>query len=167
MKNKIFLILFPILLFSCIQKPIVKRGYIFPSAPRIAIYELSSPENYKNAGAAAAQYIASLFLKYNFSVTLVSESSDLTAQGVDLIIKGAILRYTPENTQIIYSETSTGKKKQMIKYNEAVVSLNIVAIDAKTGEIVWTNSFSYEALDIDTALYYAVRGDSFTSYFAA
>lgn len=146
-----------ILLSSCIQRPIVKANYNFSKTLEIAITPLNSPAQHQNAGTAAAQYIATLFLKYNIP-SIILNSTGPAKNNATLIIQGSILKYTPENLQNIYSENSLGKRRSIVKYNEAEVALNLIAVDAASGQIVWSNSYSYEALDIDNALYFAVRG---------
>lgn len=169
MRNRLFLLLPFILYFAgCASAPVVKKTYDFSRVKRVAVENFASYSEYKDSGRMAAQYAASDFVRYGIEVYLNPTAAELGK--CDVIVTGSLLKYMPDKTQVISLRSSEQeltslqvkqKDKQIIKYNEAQVSLSVIIKDVKTNEVIWANDYSYEGLDIGTAMDFAMRGALF------
>lgn len=98
--------------------------------------------------------------------------------GVDVIITGTVTKYLPEDKYVVLLGTKTKtvkitefsdverKNRKKIKTHErkepqlivvnAEVGISARMIDVQTGTIVWANSYTYDAFDIETAMEWTV-----------
>ncbi len=87
--------------------------------------------------------------------------------GVDVVITGTVTKYFAEDNYIFLLGTETLKfSNAIIESNEelktqlfvtnAQVGISVRMIDVETGSVVWANSYSYDAFDIQTAIEWTV-----------
>ncbi|MFH1783362.1 MAG: CsgG/HfaB family protein [bacterium] len=93
--------------------------------------------------------------------------------GVDVVITGTVTKYLPENQYVMLLDTRKGRKAHRIRIKKTLtasgddidttllvtnpqVGISARMIDVETGTIVWANSYSYDAFDIDSAIEWAV-----------
>jgi len=149
-----------------------KVGYDFKTIEKIYIEEFKPISNdmYSNSGSVVRDAFVLEFLRRGYKVM-----SD--AASADVIISGSVITYNPEKRYIIMLQKpgekrlvnqqlteipgsnvySFGSAFGLKEDNQILVSNAIVGVsanmrDAKSGEIVWSNDFTYEGLDLSSAL---------------
>lgn len=152
-----------------------KAGYNFSSIRRIYVEEFKSVTTFENSGAVVRDAFVSEFMRAGYSVT-----EDVSS--ADAIVGGSVRTYNPEKRYLImlqkpgeqrivnqslteipgsnlYSFGSAFglKEDNQIIVSNAVVGISAALRDAGTREIVWSNDYTYEGLDISTALNGLVR----------
>ena len=72
--------------------------------------------------------------------------------GVDGILTGTVTRYMPDEKETIYFKNKKGRIESEIFLKEAQVGISAKFIDGDTGEIVWSDNYSYSGFDIDDTI---------------
>lgn len=173
MKN--LLLLFSILFISsCASGPVYKQDYDF-SKIKTAYVETSQGSN----NAIVNAIIKQLMIK-GFNVKTTDSAN------VDIIVNCVVTEYQPSKKYLVRKppEEHTRSARDIVIYNTDPIEIsgssvydlgsafgidaNIIASnatigaslyikDAKTGDVVWTNSYTYEGLDLSSAIDGVVR----------
>jgi len=149
-----------------------KMGYDFKSVEKVYVEEFKSVSNeaYSNSGAVVRDAFVLELLRRGYKV--LSDPSS-----ADAVISGSVMTYNPEKRYIIMLQKpgekrivnqqlteipgsnvySFGSAFGLKEDNQILVSNAIVGVaanmrDARTGEVVWSNDFTYEGLDLASAL---------------
>ena len=148
-------------------------GYDFSKVKTIQIGEFSPAPNQSNSG----QIIASEFIRQLLAAGYKVRTSE--SEDVDVILSGNVLEFQP-NRRYLITENSQSQAQNVIisqppievgvsnTYNlgsafglgdnskvivsNATVGVSAFLKDKKTGEIIWSNSYTYEGLDLESAL---------------
>ncbi|MDI6757279.1 MAG: hypothetical protein QME32_04575 [Endomicrobiia bacterium] len=152
-----------------------KAGYNFSSIRRIYVEEFKPVTTFENSGAVVRDAFVSEFIRAGYSVTDDASSADA-------IVGGSVRTYNPEKRYLIMLQKpgeqrivnqnlteipgssiySFGSAFGLKEDNQIIVSNAIVGIsatlrDVGTREVVWSNDYTYEGLDISTTLNGLVR----------
>lgn len=152
-------------------KTVVKKGYDFSNVKKIAVLKFSG-----NGGEALSNEFISQFLASGISVIDRSgtETVDLKTLGVDAVISGNVIEFNPSNKLLIFKDkggivisdrvypisgttvlptgSAFGLEDANVFSVSASLSVSAKMTDTATGEVVWSDSNSYEALDMNTAV---------------
>lgn len=167
------------MLFSCAYpRAAYKTGFDFSKIRTIGVGDFSSVGNEPNSGSVVANEFMRQLLSEGYSV----KTAD--AQDADVIMVGNVNEYQPNRRYLINSGRGNGRQQIVVlqqpvelsgstaynlgtafglgEENKIIVSNATVGVsaylkDAHTGEILWSNSYSYEGLDLNTALDGTVR----------
>jgi hypothetical protein len=174
--NKIFLLFvfcILIILTGCASTmTVVKKGYNFSNIKKVAVLRFSGP-----GGTALSNEFIRQFLSSGISVidrTDIETAVDARSLNVDAVVSGNVVEFNPSNKLLVFKEKGnivisdrvfpisgstvlpSGTAFGMEDANVFSVSASVTAyakmIDTSTGEVVWSDSKSYEALDINTAV---------------
>jgi hypothetical protein len=178
-KYKMFLLCGSVALWLCglfftgcaTTKTVVKKGFDFSNIKKVAVLKFSG-----NGGEAVANEFIRQFLASGISVIDRSgdETVDLKTVGVDVVVSGNVVEFNPSNKLLIFKEkgdivisdrvypisgttvlpsgSAFGLEDANVFSVSASVSVSAKMTDTMTGEVVWSDSNSYEALDINTAV---------------
>ncbi|PKN01988.1 MAG: hypothetical protein CVU77_03375 [Elusimicrobia bacterium HGW-Elusimicrobia-1] len=152
-----------------------KAGYDFSSVRKVYIEEFRSVAVFENSGSVVRDAFISEFLRAGYAVT-----DDISS--ANAIVGGSVRTYNPEKRYLIMLQKpgeqrivaqnlteipgsnlySFGSAFGLKEDNQIIVSNAVVGIsaqmrDASTREIVWSNDYTYEGLDLSTALNGLVR----------
>jgi len=152
-------------------KTVVKKGYDFSNIKKIAVLKFSGIGGEAVANEFIRQFLASGISVIDRSGT---ETVDSKSLGVDAVISGNVVEFNPSNKLLIFKEkgdivisdraypisgttvlptgSAFGLEDANVFSVSASVSVSAKMTDATTGEVVWSDSNSYEALDINTAV---------------
>ena len=166
-------------LFSgCITpRGVYKAGYDFSAIKTIRVDTLTSVADQPNSGAVAADEFMRQMIGRGYSVKMGSGDADV-------ILTGNVTEYQPNRRYLVQSNENRGSRRTVVvqqpvelsgtgtynlgtvfgldQSNKIVVSNATVGVsaylkDARTGEILWSSNYTYEGLDLDTALEGTVR----------
>lgn len=89
--------------------------------------------------------------------------------GIDVIITGTVTEYSPETKYVVVSSSQTRPIKigssiiesdqelnPQLFITNAKVGISARMIDVETGAVVWANAYTYDAMDIQTAIEWTV-----------
>ncbi len=166
---KSFLFFLAIICLGCITpKGTFYRGFDINKVEVLAVGEIKPYANYLSSGEMVKNLVIEHLLKRGYTVK-EEESGD-----VEYVLIGAITKFLPEKKYLVY----TNKEQQVIinspltevkgsyVYNigkafgipdseiiatNSTVGVSLRLIDKKNGNVVWTSSFVYEALTVETA----------------
>ncbi|PIU84155.1 MAG: hypothetical protein COS68_00280 [Elusimicrobia bacterium CG06_land_8_20_14_3_00_38_11] len=152
-------------------KTVVKKGYDFSNIKKIAVLKFSGIGGEAVANEFIRQFLASGISVIDRSGT---ETVDSKSLGVDAVISGNVVEFNPSNKLLIFKEkgdivisdraypisgttvlptgSAFGLEDANVFSVSASVSVSAKMTDTTTGEVVWSDSNSYEALDINTAV---------------
>ena len=153
-------------------KTVAKKGFDFSSIKKVAVLKFSG-----NGGAAVVNEFIRQFLSAGINVvdkTDVEVIADAKSLGVDAVISGNVVEFNPSNKLLIFKEkgnivlsdraypisgttvmpsgSAFGLEDANVYSVSASVSVSAKMTDTATGEVVWSDSNSNEALDINTAV---------------
>jgi hypothetical protein len=159
------------------QRAAYYSGYDFSKVKTIEIGEFSSAPNQSNSG----QIISSEFIRQLLTAGYKVRTNE--SEDVDLVISGNVLEFQPNrrylivdnpqgqaqnvivnqppieiggsNTYNLGSAFGLGDNSKVVVSN-ATIGVSAFLKDKKTGEIIWSNSYTYEGLDLESALSGAV-----------
>ncbi|MDD5687033.1 MAG: hypothetical protein PHE88_04265 [Elusimicrobia bacterium] len=154
------------------NKAVVKKDFSFSNIKKIAILKLSG-----NGGEAVSNELIRQFISAGISVvdrTDVEYINDIKSLGVDAVVSGNVLEFNPSNKLLIFKDkgnviisdkvypisgttvspsgSALGIEDASVFSVSASVSISAKITDVSLGEVVWSDSESYEALDINTAI---------------
>lgn len=176
----IFIILAASLFFGCASIRVAyKKDYDFSAIRVVKIGNFTSSARQPNSGAV----IANEFIRQLLSAGYIVKATD--GDSADVILEGNVTEYLPNNRYLIQSNTQNGAAKEVVIVNQpvelsgtsaynigttfglgendrVVVSNATVGVaaylkDTATGDVIWSNAYSYEGLDITTAMEGTVR----------
>lgn len=152
-------------------KTAVKKGFNFSSIKKIAVLKFSGSGGEAVANEFIRQFLASGVIVIDKSNT---ENVDIKSLGVDAVISGNVVEFNPSNKLLVFKEkgkitisdraypisgttvlptgSAFGLEDANVFSVSASVSVSAKMTDTATGEVVWSDSNSYEALDINTAV---------------
>lgn len=151
---------------------VVKKGYDFSGIKKVAVLKFSG-----NGGSAVANEFIRQFLSAGIDVldkTDAESVADPKTLGVDAVISGNVVEFNPSNKLLIFKDKGSlvlsntaypisgttvlpsgsafGLEDANVYSVSASVSVSAKMTDAAKNEVVWSDSNSYEALDINTAV---------------
>jgi len=150
-----------------------KAGYDFPGIQAVGIGEFTPSADQPNSGSVVAGEFAKQLLSRGYSVKDFQQGVE-----VDAVIEGDVTEYLPNHRYLVSNPPRGGRGNVIVQqpvelsgsnaYNlgssfgmgddsQVVVSNATVGIsarmrDARTGEVIWASHYTYEGLDLDTAL---------------
>lgn len=171
----LFVLLFSFLalLFGCVPRTAIKKGYDFTRINRIGVLEFTSYRKHIYAGNAVTdEFIRQLIFRDIDVVERERLESLLREQrlagskyldpetvkqvgkilGVDALITGTVTKYIAEDRETIYFRDEDGNIKTEVFLKRAEVGVSARMIDVETGLIVWASSYTYESFDIEGAI---------------
>ena len=153
-------------------KTVAKKGFDFSGIKKVAVLKFSG-----NGGAAVSNEFIRQFLLAGINVvdkTDVEVIADAKSLGMDAVVSGNVVEFNPSNKLLIFKEKGSivlsdrvypisgttvmpsgsafGLEDANVYSVSASVSVSAKITDTATGEVVWSDSNSYEALDINTAV---------------
>lgn len=153
----------------------IKAGYDFNKIRTIQIGEFTASANQPNSGSVVSGEFMRQFLSKGYAVK-TSAASD-----VDAVLEGNVSEYIPNNRYLVQKSKNNpkgahisrpieisgsnvynlgsafGLENSQIIVSNATVGISAYLKDPKSGEVVWSNSYTYEGLDLNTALEGCVR----------
>lgn len=174
MRKGYFLIVFLFICSCASPRAAYKKGFDFSGIRDIRVGNFSSFGGNSNSGpVVAGEFIRQLI---NSGYSVKQSPSD----NVDAVIEGNVTEYYPNRRFLIQVAQKEGTGNNVVIYqspveisgsnvynlgsafglgeeNRVVVSNATIGIsamlkDARTGEVVWSNMYTYEGLDLGTAL---------------
>jgi hypothetical protein len=180
--KKIFLLsVFFVLLSSCVvHRAVIKQDYNFAAVKTVCVGNFADAQ-YENSGVAVQSSFVKALMARGFNVVTGNKIK------ADVLIEGSLTTFQPDKKylvrmpqyerrhrrhNIVYDNdiveiggssmydlgTAFGLgENNRIMVSNATVGINAYMVDTKTGEIVWSDSYTYEGLDLTAALNGAVR----------
>jgi hypothetical protein len=175
-KIQFFQILLAVFLLSSCATPrsIYKKGYNFAALKTIRVKNFASSVSISNSGSVVAGEFMRQLLEAGYTVRTTDD------QVVDAILEGNVTEYAPNKKYLIKDDKDTGPGRKIIidnraieisgsnvyslgpafgldKSNQIIVSNATVGTmvylkDAVTGDVIWSASYTYEGIDLPTAL---------------
>ena len=174
MKNLLPLLFFTLFACGCASGPVYKQDYDFSKA-KTAYVDSSQGAN----NAIVTAIIKQLMIK---GFTVKTDE----AANVDIIVNCSITEYQPAKKYLLRKPPEDRNKsaRDIVIYNtdpieisgssvydlgsafgmdaniiasNATIGVSLYIKDAKNGEVVWTNSYTYEGLDLSSAIDGVVR----------
>ncbi|OGS17107.1 MAG: hypothetical protein A2219_04615 [Elusimicrobia bacterium RIFOXYA2_FULL_50_26] len=176
-----FYITFPVCIFfsGCASPRVAfKQGYDFTRIKVVKIGEITPATKKSNSGAVIANEFIRQLLAAGYTVKTADDGA------YDVVLEGNVTEYLPNNRYLIQTNKADGATKVVVinqpvelsgtnAYNlgsafglgedsrvvvsNATVGVSAFLRDAVTGEVVWSNTYSYEGLDLTTAMEGVVR----------
>jgi len=169
-----------VIVFSGCASPRVafKQGYDFTRIKTVKVGDITPVNKRSNSG----DVVANEFIRQLLAAGYTVKTGDDGAY--DVVLEGNVTEYLPNNRYLIQTNKTDGAKKVVVinqpvelsgtsAYNlgstfglgedsrvvvsNATVGVSAFLRDAVTGEIVWSNTYSYEGLDLTTAMEGVVR----------
>jgi len=171
-------LLFTVLIACAPTRLAIKRSYDFSKIKIIGVGAFSGEG--ESGGIVQEEFIRQ-FLRKGFVVKTIKEGE---AEGeIDVLVSGAVVRYQPERKFLVYLGEKTTDQKiiiypslteisgtygyiwgkiaglegSQILITNATIGIAAKMIDLKSSEVIWADSYTYEALDIQTATGNVVR----------
>lgn len=166
---KNFFIFLVIIIFSCITpKGTFYKGFDVNKVNTILVGDFKPFANFPSSGDMVRDLVVEHLLKRGYTV------KEKDTEDVEYILLGSITKFLPEKKFLVY----TGAEKQVMitgplteisgnyVYNigsafgipdsevvatNSTVGVSLRLVEKKTGNVVWTSSFVYEALTVETA----------------
>ncbi|MFH1239400.1 MAG: GNA1162 family protein [bacterium] len=162
----IIFIISAVLITGCVSsRAAIKSDYDFTKIKRIGVLRFANYSKNVSSGAAVAdEFIRQLLIKNinvveRINLDRLIQEQDLNSSGylnpetakkakellgVDAIITGTVMEYSPR------------VRRQQSDITTAEVSISARMIDVETGSVVWANSYTYDAMDIQTAIEWTI-----------
>ncbi len=158
-------------------KGVYKAGYDFSAIKTVRVDALTSVANQPNSGAVAADEFMRQMLGRGYAVKMGDGEADA-------ILTGNVTEYQPNRRYLVQTDQGRGSRRRVaaqepielggtsaynlgtafgldqnhkIVVSNATVGVSAYLKDSRTGEILWSNSYTYEGLDLDAALEGTVR----------
>jgi hypothetical protein len=154
------------MLFGCVAAPrgAFRKGFDPASVQEIAVGAFGSGQG------SGGEFMRDLFIQ-----ELLRRGMSVKAEpsGARYVLKGVVSRFMPERQFMIYSGTQNavivnhitevpgsmvynvgpvfGLQSEQVVVSNATVGVSARLEDTSTGDVLWTGSFTYEALSVDTA----------------
>lgn len=171
---KIYLILlFSLFISGCMStRSVVKKNYNFSLIRKVAVLKFSGP-----GGDAVSNEFIRQFIEANISVIDKTDTvyvQDMKALGVDAVVGGNVIEFNPSSKLLVFKNNGNmmitdrvvpisgttvlptvnafGLEDANVFSVSASVTISAKMLDAASGEVVWSNSGTYEGLDINTAI---------------
>lgn len=174
-----FIIFITFFILSCASPRVaVKKDFDFSKIKTVRIGEFTSSTSNTNSGSVVANEFVRQLLDRGYSV----KTSDTDAS--DVVIMGSVTEYFPNRRYLLINQENEDSQQTVVlqqqieisgtsAYNlgsvfgmgdesKIVVSNATVGIlaylkDVNTGDVVWSSSYTYEGIDLQTALEGTVR----------
>lgn len=168
-----------IFLISCAPTRLaIRKSYDFSKIKTIGISEFNGEGE---SGRAVQEEFIRQFLRKGFVVKAVRQGQP--EEGIDILVTGAVTRYLPERKFLVYLGENTtdqqiivypslteisgtygytwgriaGLEGSQILITNATIGIAAKMVDSKSGEIIWADSYTYEALDVQSATENVIR----------
>jgi hypothetical protein len=175
-----------VFLTGCVSRAAIKKDYDFTKIKRVGVLSFSSRRAgigeaiadefmrqllMKNINVVERAQLASILQEQDLGTSgYLDPATAKKAKallGVDVIITGTVTEYSPHNEytypstntttiRTIKGETKTIERPSEIVITNAQVGISARMIDVETGSVVWINSYTYDAMDIQTAIEWTV-----------
>lgn len=157
-------------IFSCVTpKGVFYKGFKVLENATIYVGEFKPYNNYSSSGEIIRDMIVQQLLKRNFVV------KNVETEDTEYILVGAVIKFQPEKKYLVYMgeddkqvvvtnalteingsyvykiSSAFGLKNAEVIATNSTVAVSAKLIEKKTGKILWSSSFSYEALTVETA----------------
>lgn len=140
-----------------------------PENATIYVGEFKSYHNYSYSGDMIRDIVIQHLLKRNYVV------KNTETEDTEYILVGTVLKFQPEKKYLVYMgendkqvivtnalteingsyvykiSSAFGLKNAEVVATNSTVAVSAKLIEKKTGKILWSSSFSYEALTVETA----------------
>jgi hypothetical protein len=158
---------------SCVvNKAIIKQDYDFSSVKTIRVKKFSSGEIYNKIDGVVQNAFIQYLLSKGYNVVL---DSNIRA---DAVIGGRVTAFRPESDDVIfctdggyiwvypdyffendlyYRRNRRVFFRDRVIFRSAVVGISAYMTDVKTGQVVWSDSLTFESLNTDFAIVGAVK----------
>jgi hypothetical protein len=168
-----------LLLSSCMApRGAYDPSYDFAKIRTVKVGDFSAPGKHSNAGSV----IQGEFMRQMLSMGYIVKSAE--SNDADVILEGSVTEFLPnrrylvQNTQkdakgniVVVQQNAVeiggsnvynlgaafGADGTQILVSNATVGISSYLKDAKTGQIIWSNTYTYEGLDLNSAMEGAVR----------
>lgn len=168
-----------LLISGCVPRVAVKRDYDFTKVRRIGVLKFDSSQvSYFNSSSdpgngVADEFVLELLIR-DFSVIersrlqSIIKEQDLSTSGrldpatikklgrilgVDALILGTIVRYTPDSKRRFYLQDDGGRLREEIFVVNAELGISARMVDVETGMVVWAGAYSYDSFYMDGAVH--------------
>ena len=153
-------------------KPVVKSGYNFSNIKKVAVLKFTGTGGVNISNEFISQLLASGINVVDR--TDIENITDIKLSGVDAVISGNVIEYNPSSKLLVFKDknnviisdrvypiggTTVVQDGTVLGTNDANIfsvssSVSVFAkiIDVSTVEVVWSDTKSYEALDLTTAI---------------
>lgn len=156
----------------------IRKSYDFSKIKTIGISEFNGEGE---SGRTVQEEFIRQFLRKGFVVKAVRQGEP--EEGIDILVTGAVTRYLPERKFLVYLGGNTtdqqiivypslteisgtygytwgriaGLEGSQILITNATIGIAAKMVDSKSGEIIWADSYTYEALDVQSATENVIR----------
>lgn len=153
---------------------VVKKNYDFSNIKKIAVLRFTGDGGDAVSNEFMKQFLASSVDVVDRTDVEKLSDSDIKTLGVDAVVSGNVTEFNPSNKFLVFEEKGNvvisnkayrisgttvlqsapvlGMENANVYSVSASVSVSARIADTSLGEIVWSDSKSYEALDINTAI---------------
>jgi hypothetical protein len=155
---------------SCaVNRAVIKPDYDFSEVKTIRVGKFSSSKIYGQIGDTVGNAFIQCLLAKGYNV--ISDSN----VSVDAVIEGSITAFHREREDVVWPidvyrrrcEYVFGEFDQRRRMNiivddnvvirNAIIGISAYMTDVKTGQVVWSDSFTYESVNIDYAITGAIK----------
>jgi len=159
--------------FGCMStRSVVKKNYNFSAIRKVAVLRFSG-----SGGDAVSNEFIRQFIESGISVIDKTDSfyvQDLRSLGVDAVVGGNVVEFNPASKLLVFKDKGNimitdravpisgttvlptvnafGLEDANVFSVSASATISAKMLDASTGEVVWSDSGTYEGLDINTAI---------------
>jgi hypothetical protein len=173
--KKIIPALFCIFLVSCAaQRVAYKEGFNFSEIKSVTVGDFTPSSQMPNSGSVVASEFVRQLLQKGYSVKTSGRGK------ADYVLTGSVSEYFPNRRYLVINRQQDESKDTIVIQNQeleisgsnvynlgsafgmgdeskiivsnATVGIHAYLKEASTGEVVWSNSYAYEGLDLNTAL---------------
>jgi len=164
---------FSLFITGCMSaRSVVKKNYNFSAVKKVAVLKFSGP-----GGDAVSNEFIRQFLEAGINVVDKTDTvfvHDLKSLQVDAVVGGNVVEFNPSSKFLVFKDKGNvilsdrtvpisgttvlptvnafGLEDANVYSVSASVTVSAKMLDAGTGEVVWSDSGSYEGLDINTAV---------------
>lgn len=158
MNPVVFILIF---LTGCATTPAVKKGFDFNNYEKIGVVRFISYGFYNESGSSVSDEFIRQLIKKNKAIVEIADSPSaagwsyrVIAGGfnVDGIITGTVTKYIPDGEDTIYFKNEEGTVVSEVFFKEADIGISAKFIDGATGEVVWSDCYSYSGFEVDDTL---------------
>jgi len=159
-------------ILSCTPRVAIKPGFDFTKVGNIGVGDFTAFPGAPNSSELVRDEFTRQLMRMGYNVKRGKD-------GVDYVFEGTIIEFAPAKRYLFYNGDPNSSQQQLViggmgleisgsnvyslgsafglKNSQIVMSNSIAGlsarlVDIKTGEIIWTNAFSFEALDIQFAI---------------
>jgi TolB-like protein len=146
---------------GCATAPAVKNGFNFDKYEKIGVMRFVPYSKKRESSAAVSDEFIRQLIKREKSVIDIPKRSKKSMKSyrviaadyeVDGIITGTVTKYIPDGKEHIYFKNEEGEIVSEVFLNDAEISISAKFIDGSSGEVVWSDSYSYSGFEMDDTI---------------